>query len=81
MSLLTARKWYKRKAAQELPNTFLEEQIQKLKAFVQEHKGKRMPKPMPANKLRIFADCAGISSETVALSLLVSHGVLWEVLR
>lgn len=65
-----ARKFLKRKAAQELPDSMLEEHIAKLKAFVLEHKDKTLPRVMPAGKLRIFADCAGISSETVALRLL-----------
>ena len=70
MSVSRARKWFQRRAAQELPTTVLEEHIEKLKGFVKEHKDKCRPKPMPQGKLRIFTDCAGLSSETVALSLL-----------
>ena len=65
-----ARKFLKRKAAHELPDAFLEQNIDKLRAFVKAHKDKRPPQTMPAGRLRVFADCAGMSSETVALRLL-----------
>ena len=54
----------------ELPSYVVEEHIDNLRAFVKLHKSKRGSPKMPAGKIRIFADCAGLSSETIALSLL-----------
>ena len=65
-----ASNFLKRKAGQELPKAVLEEHVAKLKSFVIQHKDKSPPRTMPEGKLRVFADCAGISSETVALHLL-----------
>ena len=54
----------------ELPSYVVEEHIDNLRAFMKLHKSKRGSPKMPAGKIRIFADCAGLSSETIALSLL-----------
>lgn len=48
----------------------LEKHVEALRAFVKEHKNKRPPKMAPSGKLRVFSDCAGISSELIALRLL-----------
>ena len=48
----------------------VEKHIDELRALVKTQKTKRAPKAMPQGKLRVFADCAGISSETIALALL-----------
>lgn len=54
----------------ELPSHLVEEHIDKLRAFVKLHKSKRGSPKTPAGKNRIFSDCAGLFSETIALSLL-----------
>ena len=66
---LRSKIWTKSKAP-ELPCQFIEEHIDHLRAFVKLHKSKRASPKMPAGKIRIFADCAGLSSEMIALSLL-----------
>ena len=48
----------------------LEKHVEALRAFVKEHKNKRPPRMAPSGKLRVFSDCAGISSELIALRLL-----------
>ena len=53
MSVSRARRWFQRRAAQELPTTVLEEHIEKLKGFVKEHKDKCLPRPMPEGKLEV----------------------------
>ena len=52
-----------------LPSSQVDDHIAALRAFVQEHKNKRKP-ARSSGKLRVFADCAGIGSETIALGLL-----------
>ena len=46
---------------------------------VKEHKNKRAPARTPDGRLRVFSDCAGISSELIALKLLgfSSENLLW----
>ena len=42
----------------------------KLKAYVKEHKARPFQPRPKGSKLRVFSDCAGISAETIALTLL-----------
>ena len=56
--------------ADKLSNQFVEQEIDKLRAFVKQHKSRKASASMPTGKIRVFADCAGISSETIALCLL-----------
>ena len=60
----------KKKRNEALPSSQVDDQIAALRAFVQEHKTKRKPARPSDGKLRIFADCAGIGSEIIALGLL-----------
>ena len=60
----------KRKANEALPSSTVDDHIAALRAFVQLHKTKRKPPRPSSGKLRVFADCAGIGSETIALALL-----------
>ena len=48
----------------------LDKHVAALRAFVKEHKNKRAPRVASSGKLRVFSDCAGISSELIALRLL-----------
>jgi hypothetical protein len=48
----------------------VEKQIDKLRGFVKQHKLREPSQAMPSGKLRIFADCAGLSSELIALAFL-----------
>lgn len=60
----------KKEPTTELPSQLVEEHIDKLRNFVKQHKLKNSGAPMPSGRLRVFADCAGLSSETIALGLL-----------
>ena len=44
--------------------------VEKLKAYVKEHKNRPSQRRPAGSKLRIFSDCAGISAETIAMTLL-----------
>lgn len=55
---------------QQLSHQFVEKQIDKLRGFVKQHKLREPSQAMPSGKLRIFADCAGLSSELIALAFL-----------
>ena len=44
--------------------------VEKLKAYVKEHKDRPFKRRPAGSKLRIFSDCAGISPETIAMTLL-----------
>ena len=44
--------------------------VEKLKAFVKEHKDRPFQRRPAGSKLRFFSDCAGISPETIAMTLL-----------
>ena len=48
----------------------LEKLVEKLKAYVKEHKNRPFQRQPRGSKLRVFSDCAGISAETIALTLL-----------
>ena len=64
------KRFGQRAQRQPLPSSTVEDHIAALRAFVQQHKTKRKPPKPSSGKLRIFANCAGISSETIALALL-----------
>ena len=44
--------------------------VEKLKACVKEHKDRPFKRRPAGSKLRLFSDCAGISPETIAMTLL-----------
>lgn len=48
----------------------LQKLLDKLKAYVQEHKRRPFKKRPAGSKLRVFSDCSGISAETIAMTLL-----------
>ena len=54
----------------EVAQSKLEKLVGKLKAYVKEHKARPFQPRPKGSKLRVFSDCAGISAETIALTLL-----------
>lgn len=51
--------------------------VEKVKAYVKEHKHRPAQKRPRGSKLRVFSDCAGTSSETIALTLFGSQEVFY----
>lgn len=74
-----AKKHRKQCVAKLLSKRLLEDHVAALRACVKEHKNKRAPARTPDGRLRVFSDCAGISSELIALKLLgfSSENLLW----
>ena len=75
------KRFGQRAQRQPLPSSTVEDHIAALRAFVQQHKTKRKPPKPSSGKLRIFADCAGIGSETIALALLGFKEQHFEFIR
>ena len=53
-----------------LSKRLLANHVAALRACVKENKSRRVPRREPGGPLRVFSDCAGISSELIALKLL-----------